>query len=138
MYNMYLYSFVCLFITYLFLSVHLKSGDLISLVRSISYYIVFMVVSNMLIHVSFSSFLFIPFSSIVWCAQFIPLCDVGQGCLTWLTIGGDTITPSNTHFAKYGLHNILDISGKCPYFSTSKHVFFCLSIFILIPIQLVT
>ena len=77
------------------------------------------------IHISFSSFLFIPFSSIVWCAQFIPLCDVGQGCyITWLTMGGDTFTLSNTHFAKNGLHSIPNKSGKRPYFSTSRHVFF--------------
>ena len=37
-------------------------------------------------------------------------------------MGGDTNTPSNTHFAKHGLHSIPDISGKHPYFSTSKHV----------------
>ena len=63
-----IYSFVCLFITYLFLSLHFKSGDLISLVRSISYYIVFMVVSNMFIHV----FVSLHFSS----SHFPRLCDV--------------------------------------------------------------
>ena len=65
-----IYSFVCLFITYLFRSLHFKSGDLISLVQSVSYYIVFMVVwvSNIFIHV---------FVSLDFCSSHFPrLCDV--------------------------------------------------------------